>query len=297
MENKNKIYGPSFVLLSALMLGSYGTWSRLIGGTMGNFYQGWTRALIILLLLTPIVLWRKEFIKIQAGDKKWLIIFLIFTSFTQAPLFYAFNHMNISTASLLFFVSMFLTMNAIGLWFFKEKFTKVKLISSLLAIMGMYLVFSVSLTSFTLLAILMAILNGIASGGEVAFSKKLTGNYSPLYIVVLSWGIVFITNMIISIAIDELQILPSISMPWFWQLCYSLASLLGFWLIIAGFKYIDASIGALIGLMEIVFGIMFGVLIFKEALTISIVIGGLLIIIAAALPSISELIKPNHTTL
>ncbi len=232
-ENKSGL-GVGLVLLSALMLGSYGVWSRLIGPAMGSFYQGWTRALLILLLLVPIAFIRKEIIKIRREDKKWLITFLIFTSLTQAPLFYAFNHMDIGTATLLFFVSMFITMNVVGIWFLGEKITYIKVISAILALIGMYLVFSFSIVSFSIFAAFMAIANGVASGGEVAFSKKLTNQYSPLYIVILSWAIILITNLIISLSIGEPQIAFSMNIVWLWQLFYSIASLFGFWLVIAG---------------------------------------------------------------
>jgi len=293
IKTRTKNYGTSLVFLSALMFGTYGIWSRLIGGAMGNFFQGWTRALMILILLIPIALIRKEIIGIRREDRKWLIVFLVFTSLTQAPIFYAFNHMDIGSASLLFFVSMFLTMNIIGVWSFKEKFTRIKIISLIIAIIGMYLVFSFSIIEFTLLAALMAIINGVASGGEVAFSKKLSNKYSPLYLIILSWAIILITNSIISVAIGETQVIPALNMTWFWQIAYSIASLLAFWLVIAGFKYVDASVGALVGLMEIVFSILFGLVIFGELLTLGVIIGGALIILSASLSNIRDLLKPG----
>ena len=287
MKQKQNL-GSLLIFLSALMFGSYGMWSRLIGSAMGNFFQGWTRAACILLLLIPLLFWRREIAVIKKKDWGWLSLFLLFTSLTLAPLFYAFNNMDIASASLLFFVSMFLTMNAIGFLFFNEKITIIKIIASFLALIGMYLVFSFSLDNFTLLAAVMAVVAGVASGGEVGFSKKLTGQYSPLYVVALSWFIILISNFILSLALGETQLALAFSMPWLWQLLYSLASLLGFWLVIAGFKYIDASIGSLIGLLEIIFSIILGLVVFKENLTFSIIIGGILIITAAALPHILQ---------
>jgi drug/metabolite transporter (DMT)-like permease len=213
---------------------------------------------------------------------------------TQAPIFYAFNHMDIGTASLLFFVSMFLTMNAVGVGFFSERINALKYVAILMAVMGMYLVFSFSIASFTLLAALMAILNGIASGGEVAFSKKLSANYSPLYLTLLSWVIILITNGGISLALGETQLAPDFSMAWFWQLCYSIVSLFAFWLVIEGFKRVDATIGSLIGLLEIVFSVMLGILVFSEAITPSVALGGLLIICAAALPQIKAFFRSDQ---
>jgi len=197
--------------------------------------------------------------------------------------------MDIGTATLLYFVSFFLTMNIVGVVFMGEKFNKVKIASAVLALAGMYLVFSFSLSAFALFAALMAIANGVASGGEVAFSKKLSHKYSPLYLVTLSWAIILLTNSIISVSIGEPQVALSISKPWFWQLCYSVVSLFGFWFVIAGLKYVDVGIGALISLLEIIFSVALGILIFGELLTLSVLIGGLLILIAAALPNIKKL--------
>jgi drug/metabolite transporter (DMT)-like permease len=114
-SSKNK--GLIYILLSTIMFGSYGLWSKLIGNDFGVFYQGWTRTFLIALILFPIVLYRREIIFIQKKDRKWMSVFLISTSLTQAPIFYAFNHMDIGTATLLFFVGMTLMMYIIGFIF------------------------------------------------------------------------------------------------------------------------------------------------------------------------------------
>ena len=280
------------------MFGSYGLWSRLIGDSFGVFYQGWSRALIITIVLLPILLWNKQIVAINKKDYGWLALFLLFTSLTQAPIFYAFNHMDIGSATLLFFVSMLLTMYIVGILFLGEKITKIKLMSFVLAGLGMYLVFSFSLVIFSLLAAFLAVVNGIASGGEVSFSKKLSGNYSPLYITWMSWAIIIITNAPISILLGEVQHLPSFEIVWIYQIGYTIASIFGFWLIIKGLKYTEAGVGGLIGLMEIIFSILFGIIIFNETLTSKIIVGGLLIITAAALPHIRELMyKTRHKSL
>ena len=293
-KGAQRTYGSLMVLFSAIFFGSYGVWSRLIGDDMGNFFQGWTRAVIILILIVPLALWRREIVKVPPQDRKWLLVFLAFTSMTQAPLFYAYNHMDIGTATLLFFVSMFLTMNFVGVCFFQEKINLAKGAAIFAAVIGMCLVFSFSLSSFVILAALMAMLNGIASGGEIAFSKKLSSNYSPLYLTLLSWVIILITNGIISIALGEAQLAPSFSMVWLWQLCYSIASLFAFWLVIEGFKRVDATVGSLIGLLEIVFGVTLGILIFSESLTTSIALGGLLIVVGAAIPHIHGFLRRDR---
>lgn len=281
--------GIILIFFSAIMFGSYGVWARLIGSSFGIFYQGWSRALIITIILLPLLLYQKKIVRIKKGDWGWLAVFLIFTSLTSAPIFYAFNHMDIGTAILLFFASMLLTMYLVGFIFLGEKVTKIKIISFLIAATGLLFTFSFSLTLFTFLAAGAAVLNGIAGGGEVSFSKKLSRSYSPLYIVWLSWLAIIITNGALSIALGETQHLPSMDIVWLYQAVFSLASIFGFWAVIAGLKYIEASVGGLMGLFEVIFGILFGVVIFQEAITLKIVFGAVLILVAAGLPHIVEL--------
>ena len=83
-------------------------------------------------------------------------------------------------------------------------------------------------------------------------------------------------------------------MPWLSMLGFALTGLIAFWLVIEGYKYADASIGGLLGLMEVLFGVLFGVFIFKEVITTSTLFGGGLIIFAAMLPDLSNLYLKNH---
>jgi len=282
MSQKNK--GLIYILLSTIMFGSYGLWSRLIGTDFGVFYQGWTRTFIIALVLFPIVLYRKEIISIEKKDWKWMSIFLISTSLTQAPIFYAFNHMDIGAATLLFFVGMTLMMYLVGFVFLGEKATKIKILAFVLACIGLYITFSFSLVTFSLLAASMAVLNGFASGIELSSSKKLTGVYSPLYVTWLSWVIIAVTNFIASVGLGEVQHVPTFNLAWLYLVIYAIVSILGFWFAIEGYKYVESSIGSLLGLLEVIFAVIFGILIFHQALTLKVAIGGTIIILAAALP-------------
>jgi len=284
----NKTYGITLLLFSSLMFGSYGVWSKLIGASMSPFFQGWSRGLVISLILLPVLYYLRLIVPIKREDWKWLAVFAVFTSATQAPLFYAFTHMDIGSATLLFFTSMLLTMYAVGFLFLGEGVTDVKITSFVIACAGMYMVFSFSLAAFSIFAALMAVLNGVASGGEVSFSKRLLP-YSALYLSWISWTAIFLVNAPISLFLHEAQVPLALSSPWFWQLCYTIASLLGFWAVIEGLKYLEAGVGGLLGLLEIIFSIGFGIILFGEKLTSQVAIGAILILTAAALPHIREL--------
>jgi len=90
---------------------------------------------------------------------------------------------------------------------------------------------------------------------------------------------------------QEQHLVPEFSQVWAGILGYAIASLLAFALVVKGFQYVEASIGALVGLLEIVVGIVLGLVFFSEQLTWQTIIGGLLIILAAALPNLQNLRK------
>lgn len=142
----------------------------------------------------------------------------------------------------------------------------------------------------------MAMLNGIASGGEIASSKALSGHYSPLYLTGLSWLIILLTNAPLSLLVGEIQHLPTWNIVWLYQSGYIICGLLGFWSVIAGLKYLDASIGGLISLCEIIVSIVLGILIFKEIPNAQTLVGGIFILSAAALPHMYELLQLKKAT-
>ncbi len=76
--------------------------------------------------------------------------------------------------------------------------------------------------------------------------------------------------------------------PWGAQIGYTIAMLLANWAVIEGFKYLEASLGSLIGLAEITFGITFGAVLFDETLTMGTILGSCLIIISAILPNLKR---------
>jgi drug/metabolite transporter (DMT)-like permease len=60
------------------------------------------------------------------------------------------------------------------------------------------------------------------------------------------------------------------------------------WMLLTGLKYVEAGAAGVLGLLEIVFGVLFGMLFFHEQVS-SVVLSGIVIIIsAAAIPYIKD---------
>jgi drug/metabolite transporter (DMT)-like permease len=271
-----RIKGSAMVLLSSLALGSYGLWAKLLGDQFGVFFQAWVRCLLVLLITVPILFLTRQYKPIQKEDRKWIFVTVLFGVFTQVPIYYA------------FFATFLLMSYTVGRLFFGEKLTRIKVISFLIAVVGLLLTFGLSLHRFTWLALGAAVLNGAASGGEVSTSKRSTAKYSSLQVVSYVWLGTVITHLPLSLLFGEAQIMPSLNAHWAAMMGFVIAGIAGFWLVVEGFRYVEASIGGLLGLTEVVFGILFGILIFHEHFTPTVALGAVLILTAAMLPDLKE---------
>jgi drug/metabolite transporter (DMT)-like permease len=214
---------------------------------------------------------------------------MICTVFTQAPLYFAFNHLPLGTATFIFYGFFLITSYGVGWIFLSERVTFVKVISLLLAFVGLLLTFGLSLAVFSGAAMLLAALNGIGSGGEIATSKKSTQHYSSFQITVYSWLLILATHLPISLILGEPQVIPAFNLQWMAMLGYAASGLAGFWLVIEGFKYVDASIGGLIGLLEIPMSVVLGVVLFEDLIALPVILGGCVIIASAILPDVYAL--------
>ena len=266
-----------------------------MGNTFPPFYQTWVRSLVILLIMLPFMLKTKSFRKIRRQDWPALAVFVGFCLFTQVPLYYAFNHAPIGAVQLIFYSMFVITAYIVSRFYLGETITRIKLLSIALAFVGLALVFRTAVLAFAPLGLGLALLNGVASGGEVSSSKKVEDKYSPSLVVFWGWVFTLITHLAISLIIGEKQVPIAFDHAWLWLLVYSFVNAAAFWLVIVGFRYVDASIGSLIGLMEVVFAVIFGAVVFHEALKPSVYIGGVLILLAAMLPDLINIVRHKHT--
>lgn len=286
-----KALGTSYILVSALFYGSYGIWSRLMVGAFGEFSQAWSRGLLLLVVVL-LLNWKLKFIKkIEKNDWKWFITIALAGGINQAPYFLGFEHLTIGTATLLFYASLVVGGYLLGMIFFREKMTWIKIVSLVVALMGMLSIYGFSLTAEQIFPASMTVLAGLLGASTVILPKKLIGDYHELQIMMGYFICQVLFNypmaLIMKDALPEIQL----STAWFGQLGYAISMMLANMAAITGFGYLEPSVGSLIGLAEILFGVAFGVILFGEKFGVGMIVGGILIIISAALPSLMELKK------
>jgi drug/metabolite transporter (DMT)-like permease len=123
----------------------------------------------------------------------------------------------------------------------------------------------------------------------VTLSKKLSGNYSEIQIIAGYLVAMILVNPVLSFLAGESFPRVGLTIPWLAQLGYAASYLIANTAVVAGYKHLDPSIGALVGLLEVIFGAIFGMILFGEVITMQLILGGGLIILAMSLPDLARL--------
>lgn len=290
---KHTVIGPALILASAVFFGSYGIWSKMMMGAFDEFTQGWTRSLLILCVLIPVGIRMKAFTPIRRIELHWWLIYAVPGSLVVPFYYYGFAHLPIGTATLIFYASLTVASYVLGFIFFGEKKSWVKYLSLVLGISGLVIIYAKSVTIDASLVVpfLVTALSGICGGIEVVFTKKLSDRYTPIQLTTFLFLLSLILCLGLSYGMHGFAALPITPMPWIGNVLHAIATTAAFFLVILGYKHVEPSVGSIIGLTEILFGIVFGVLLFGEILTVPILIGSTCICVAAALPNIEEVYR------
>jgi drug/metabolite transporter (DMT)-like permease len=284
----NKIYGSLAIFVSALLYGSYGVWAVLIGNSFGLFFLTYVRALIAWLIIFLIVILFGHWKKIKNKfDFKILLLLSILGIFTQA-VYYSYQIIGIGLSSLFNFTAILISQYLIGYILFKEKISKYKLVSLLLAILGIVFIYIQDIKGFGILAALIAVVAGAAVGTQTSLTKLISQRYSGWQISLFTWASVILFCAPMSLYLGELQQFPTLSLPWFYLFLFAIVGLSIFPIVVYGYKRIPVMVAGLIGLLEIPSAILFGVVFFGEALTSSMIFGSSLILLSAIIPIVYD---------
>jgi drug/metabolite transporter (DMT)-like permease len=200
----------------------------------------------------------------------------------------------VGTATLLFYAALTLGAYGLGLMFFREKLNGAKIGALVMAMTGLAVIYELHLTSGQLLPAAATFAAGLMGATGVVLSKKLSGNYPEFQIILAYLAAMIVINPVMSFFLGEKLPDPAFSGAWLAQIGYAVSYLISNTAVVAGFKHLDPSIGALIGLLEVLFAAGFGVILFGEEITVQLLAGGSLILAAAGLPDIVSLMQRKY---
>lgn len=288
------LLGAAALAIAALFWSSFAVLVRMMGFDLPVFFAVWVRNLAgAVLILVPLVFF-KQFKPVKKQDLWWLIGRSLGGVLGFTGSFYGFYYLPVGTAYFLHFGSATVMAFILGKLLFQEQMTRIKVLSLLLAGLGVLLVYGVTINPSQSVWIWMTLGSGIGAAIWSVFPKKINTAYSPWQINGLDFLIFSVLTLAISYFSHDVWSLPTLSMPWLANLLFLAMAITTGQLVILGFKHLDAQRGSLIMLLEIVFGLLLGAVLFHEKLSSFAWIGGALIVAAAALPEFVELHKKRQ---
>jgi len=292
-ENNRNIHkqkaplGASLVVVSSIFYASYGIWTTL----MGNFFGGYTasalRSILVLVILVPIAFLYKQLGPVNLRRNWTSLTGLIASSlFVWGPLYYAVLHAGIGIALAVNYASIVIGMFFFGKLFAGERFTRDKLLSTVLGIIGLFFVFSPDISNLRWIALAAAVLSGLSCAANSVAAKKIS--YNPTQSTISVWVTSVVANIFMALLIGEKIPAIGLHIQWLYLVFFAIASVGASYTLIKGLKLIEAGAAGILGLLEIVFGVLFGLIFFGERIGGIVWVGLIIIIVSAAIPYIKD---------
>lgn len=281
-------FGATLVILSSFFYASYGIWTTL----MGNFFDGYTasalRSILVVLILAFFAAINKAFEPIAWRKNYQYILGMIVASlFTWGPLYFAFLEAGVGITYAVFYASIVLGMLLFGWLWAAEKITRQKILSAALGIVGLVFIFSPSVAAVGWLALIATVVSGVSAAANTVFAKKI--HYNPTQSTLVLWAASIVANILMMFVLGKSAPAFEWQVEWVYLVVFAVASVIASWSLVKATKLIDVGTAGILGLLEIVFGIMFGVVLFHERPSLVALTGVVIVIVAAAVPYLKQI--------
>jgi drug/metabolite transporter (DMT)-like permease len=293
MKQSKSFAGFASLLSATFIYGFFGVLARVIGLNLPLFYQSWVRNLFQLFILAVFVLLLRKWVPVKQKDVKWLLLRTFGGLVGFFGSFIAFLYIPFGTTYFVFYAGSTIGGYLLGNILFHEKFTLKKIISLGLSVVGLLFIYSVSFEMDKSIYVLAALLSGFGTSVWNTFSKKISDVYSALQLNFIDTILTFAVTLSISLIIREQWVAPELSPIWLAMILFAVMFILTGQLMVYGFSRLDVHLASLIMLTEILFGVIFGYVFFRESVTPMTLVGGLLIISAIVLPEL-KVRKQKH---
>ncbi|MFV0364323.1 MAG: DMT family transporter [Suipraeoptans sp.] len=278
---------PFLILIASLLWASMGIVTRFVVGLGYSTIQTASVRLIAsaLFFLIVLLITNRKLLKIELKDLKWFLLTGIVSLFLNNVSYAAtVQRANLSVAVVLLYTAPFFVM-IMSIIFFKEKITINKIAALFISFIGCIFVVGLSDSSVTkdgvLITVLIGLVSGFSYGTYTIISKILLKKYESLTVAAFSFFVAAIVSFILSNPseivsitirnVDKLHLvvlgsIVSVALPYVF---YSYA-----------LKYVESSKAPILASFEVVAASLYGVVIHKEVLTVTTVVGISLIIFA-----------------
>jgi drug/metabolite transporter (DMT)-like permease len=286
MKHTDEVKGAAGLVGAAFIYSFFGILTRTIGFAIPVFYGSFVRQLVSLAILAIPLFGKRLWAPIKYKDLPWFFLRSVGGFFGYIGSYFAFYYIPIGTAYFIFYGGSTIAGYFFGKTLLGEKLTKLKVISLLLALAGLILIYIQSIGGGNPLYMGMAFIAGVGTGTWYTFSKKISGRYSDVQLNFTDFSFSCIFMLVLSLIFREQWVAPAFNVLWLANALFILMFISTGQLIVYGFRRLDAQIGSLIMLMEVLFGVVLAYLFYREIPSVWAFVGGALIITAIVLPEI-----------
>jgi drug/metabolite transporter (DMT)-like permease len=287
-DTNNKIIPSISLLLAGFGYALYGPLSRIVGNEFGPIGQTLSRSLIRLIMIIVIIfLFKIKLKKIAKKDIYWFTLLAASAAF--CTLFYipAIIHLPFGLTMFLFYALGTISSYFAGYILFKEKLNTSKIVALILAVIGLAVMFVESVHLVNNLYLIFACASGFFYGLYSPFSKKLTNSYSltqSIFITIIAEFFIYLVSWFV---FRDNIFVVSVK-PWLANLLYAFDVMIITYLVFYGFRHLEAQIGSLLILSELIFIILIGLIFYNEVPTTMQLVGGALIIFGMVVPQFAK---------
>ena len=256
----------------------------MIGEYFGAFTQATLRHIITASLFVAIALLLNKFGKVYwMRDAKWLALSAITSAIIPATWFYGVLYSGVSMSTALLYLGIVLGMFFFGWVFSREKYTRDKQLATALGVIGLLLVFAPTFGGIgNWLGLAASFVAGVGTSLNLSASKKMP--YNPFQTAAIVWTLGVFANLPFIFIFNESLNVFHADIAWMWLAAFALTSVLASGLVIWGLKLVEAGLAGILGLLEIVFGVLFGIIVFHETPGTLAILGTVVIALAALVP-------------
>lgn len=131
---------------------------------------------------------------------------------------------------------------------------------------------------------LTAAVSELTIGANTVFSKQI--RYNATQSTIALWAASVVANVVMIFLFREGHPAIGWHIEYVYLVFFAIASVIASWSLIKGVKLIEAGAAGILGLLEIVFGVLFGIVFFHERPGALVLTGVIIIIVAALIPYI-----------
>ncbi|HSX18569.1 MAG TPA: DMT family transporter [Candidatus Saccharimonadales bacterium] len=266
---------------TGIIFGSFSIYIRLLSSHVTAYQQIFLRNLVALVLILAIIFVLKKQFSFRGHSKLILLGFTFLFPIGVILFVLSVLQTQIITAVFGVYLGSVISSLIVGIVFFKEKLTALKLLVLTLVLTGLVIyVWPISVNSLLSKGLLLAVGTGLADTGSNSLRKYLGEKIDKFVLVSLHAMGGMILSLVLIVASGQFGVVNMPIESWLVVLIFGLSLIAVYYFTLVGFSNFDLHLGTVVLSSELFFGPLFAVIFFREYPTTFQIIGASLIMLA-----------------